>query len=598
MYDDIAGTFFNGHYVPTHAEKMAYQHNLPETWESSVRYGYYGMYLMAAMIFIAILFNLHFRWTQRRRLSEPRASQTLTLADRAYAIFRYIGYPRLPTSVNRFIAPFYTSSNRANFLLLLAGFIFTTLYCFAVTNYYRPPFYGSPPLGLRSEWLAMATLPFLIVFAQKINIVAVVIGTSHEKMQVLHQGVAGLHFYMSFVHTISMTIQRGMPWDWANNSIFWTGYAAFVPLVWLCFASLPIFRKAGYEFFWFFHLIAVGAYFGFLWIHVWQYLDGPYYMYATFAVFAWGVVLRLGYMIYVNLRSGVHRARVELLPSGTISIRIHTTLGWTPGQHVFLRFPTVRPLESHPFSISSIPQGARQPNEMCFLIAPQRGFTGSLKKKCEGAGRELDLPVLLDGPFGHSRPELRAFDSALLVAGGSGIAYILPLFVDLIQCLRTEACVKSRCTTVELLWAVPARGQSFSVFSGTIRSVAPTDAHVEAILKDLSEQLPDGFEVVISVFVTQPLDEKLVVDDISASGCSESLDKLPSMIQWHTGRPCLASTIEKRSQMWDGRVAVTVCGPLSMLTDVSNAVTSVQLDILSRRAKCTEMYLQTDAFDW
>ncbi len=35
-----------------------------------------------------------------------------------------------------------------------------------------------------------------------------------------------------------------------------------------------------------------------------------------------------------------------------------------------------------------------------------------------------------------------------------------------------------------------------------------------------------------------------------------------------------------------------------MLTDVSNAVASLQLDILSRRAKCTEMYLQTDAFDW
>ncbi|KAF8915378.1 hypothetical protein CPB85DRAFT_1251539 [Mucidula mucida] len=574
MYDDIAGTYYNGNYVPTHAEKMEYQHSLPETWESSVRYGYYGMYLMSAMIFIASLFNLHFRWTQHRRLSESRAPQALTLSNRAYAISRYIGYPRLPTSVNRFITPFYTSSNCASFLLLLAGFVFTTLYCFAVTNYYRPPFYGSPPLGLRSEWLAMATLPFLIVFAQKINIVAVMIGTSHEKMQVLHQGVAGLHFYMSFVHTIAMTIrsmrERGMPWDWVNNSIFWTGYAAFVPLVWLCFASLPIFRKAGYEFFWFFHVLAVGAYFGFLWIHVWQYLDGPspsvrYYMYATFAVFAWGVVLRIGYMLYVNLRSGIHRARVELLPSGNISIRVHTTLRWTPGQHVFLRFPTVRPLESHPFSISSIPKGAETLNEMSFLIAPQHGFTDSLKRNCENAGRDLDLPVLLDGPFGHSRSELRAFDSALLVAGGSGIAYILPLFVDLIQCLRIEASVKSRCTTVELIWAVPTR-----------------DAHVEAILKDLSDQLPADSDVVISVFVTQPLDEKLDVDDISASGCSQSLE----------------NAIDNKSQMWNGRVAITVCGPLSMLTDVSNAVASLQLDILSRRAKCTEMYLQTDAFDW
>ncbi len=280
-------------------------------------------------------------------------------------------------------------------------------------------------------------------------------------------------------------------------------------------------------------------------------------MYATFAVFAWGVVLRIGYMLYVNLRSGIHRARVELLPSGNISIRVHTTLRWTPGQHVFLRFPTVRPLESHPFSISSIPKGAETLNEMSFLIAPQHGFTDSLKRNCENAGRDLDLPVLLDGPFGHSRSELRAFDSALLVAGGSGIAYILPLFVDLIQCLRTEASVKSRCTTVELIWAVPTRGQSFSLFSVFIYSVTPLDAHVEAILKDLSDQLPADSDVVISVFVTQPLDEKLDVDDISASGCSQSLEKLPSLIQWHTGRPCLASAIDNKSQMWNGRVAIT-----------------------------------------
>ncbi len=72
----------------------------------------------------------------------------------------------------------------------------------------------------------MAMLPFLIVFGHKINFIGTLIGgyiftlvehaltfvvvttgSSHEKMQVLHQGVAGLHLYMSLVHTISMTIR-------------------------------------------------------------------------------------------------------------------------------------------------------------------------------------------------------------------------------------------------------------------------------------------------------------------------------------------------------------------------------------------------------
>lgn len=43
---------------------------------------------------------------------------------------------------------------------------------------------------------------------------------------------------------------------------------------------------------------------------------------------------------------------------------------------------------------------------------------------------------------------------------------------------------------------------------------------------------------------------------------------------------------------------VTVCGPRSMISDVSNAVTDVQKDILLRYATCNEMFLETDVFGW
>ncbi len=155
--DPSAGSYYNGHYVPTSAEKTAYQ-STHEPWASSVKYGYYGLYFFAVTIFIAILFNVHFRILQRRRrvigsfplckyintscfsLAAGSTSQSLTLQDKFYALFRLLAYPRIPISVNRFISPWYTAGNQGQILLLAAGFLFTTLYCFADTYNYRPPF--------------------------------------------------------------------------------------------------------------------------------------------------------------------------------------------------------------------------------------------------------------------------------------------------------------------------------------------------------------------------------------------------------------------------------------------------------------------------
>lgn len=78
------------------------------------------------------------------------------------AIARLLAYPQLPerrpyTWMNYIITIGPMGPNVLLFLFL----IFVTLFCFVNKYYYRPPFYGSAPIALRSEWLAMATLPFL-----------------------------------------------------------------------------------------------------------------------------------------------------------------------------------------------------------------------------------------------------------------------------------------------------------------------------------------------------------------------------------------------------------------------------------------------------
>lgn len=185
------------------------------------------------------------------------------------------------------------------------------------------------------------------------------------------------------------------------------------------------------------------------------------YMYATLAVFALGVVLRIGKMFYVNLKHGLHTAKVTAISPNLLRIQIPTKLEWHPGQHVFLRFLGLRLFESHPFSISSLSRtSGNETNSMEFLVSSQSkwGFTHSLLNRLEKAGgKTMELTVILDGPFGQEKKEWLAFDSVLLIAGGSGISKMLPVLLDLMITPESER----RCQRVDLIWARRYQGARF-----------------------------------------------------------------------------------------------------------------------------------------
>lgn len=79
---------------------------------------------------------------------------------------------------------------------------------------------------------------------------------------------------------------------------------------------------------------------------------------------------------------------------------------------------------------------------------------------------------------------------------------------------------------------------------------------------------------------------------------AEDGDSSSHAITMATGRPDIHSLISEMGSRCAGHVGVAVCGPLSLMTDASNAVSNVQLDILRGRASCTEMYLRSETFGW
>jgi predicted ferric reductase len=97
-------------------------------------------------------------------------------------------------------------------------------------------------------------------------------------------------------------------------------------------------------------------------------------MNATIALFGFGFVARLLMMLVSNIFFH-HRAEISL-QCGLVRVTIPTNMKWSPGMHIFIRFAHIRPFQSHPFTISSIPSAeADGRNEMIFLIRPETGFT-------------------------------------------------------------------------------------------------------------------------------------------------------------------------------------------------------------------------------
>jgi hypothetical protein len=79
---------------------------------------------------------------------------------------------------------------------------------FAVKPYYRQHLeYGSPPLAIRTGLMAFACTPILIALAGKANIVTLLTGISHERLNVIHRWVAWMSLVLSGLHGFPFFMQ-------------------------------------------------------------------------------------------------------------------------------------------------------------------------------------------------------------------------------------------------------------------------------------------------------------------------------------------------------------------------------------------------------
>lgn len=383
------------------------------------------------------------------------------------ALFRWTFYRPLPDI--RWRRHTFTFSSLS---VLTAGFIslvFVSLYCFLEQPLYWVSIrYGSPPLAIRSGMIAVAMTPWIIVTAMKANLLSLITGIAPDRLNVIHRWAGYLCLFLSLVHMIPFFVQP----VWEDNGmsvfsalfppgsgiIYGSGIACFVPLCWLCVLSLPVLRRHLYELFSILHAPVGYVYIGMLFWHSKNFLMSWGYLYASIAILVvcnvwrffklnWTKPWRMSFLVG-------DEAAIQIMSENCVKVTIPTQLRWTPGQYFYLRMPGISLLENHPFTVTSLcsedfPSEYGEQYRDCVLVfRPYGGFTKKVLDTAIEKGPFHTYRAFLDGPYGGMRRDLAAFDTCILIAGGSGITSLMSQLLNLIKRMRDGKAITKKIVVV------------------------------------------------------------------------------------------------------------------------------------------------------
>ncbi|KAF2689601.1 hypothetical protein K458DRAFT_290834, partial [Lentithecium fluviatile CBS 122367] len=390
---------------------------------------------------------------------------------KAVASLRFWVYRRPDNGFTRGIRLRQTSYATLAFLSFAT--VFFAILPWPQQRYLRERFrFGSPPLSVRCAMIISALTPLTIALAGKVNVITWMTGIGYEKLNIYHRSSPRTLLLM--VHDVPHLIAPVQDGGWSMLNKLYTNQArelSGTPLYFttfgLAFFSIPYIRARFYEVFKYVHIFLGVAYIGMFWWHIYGEYMSPCYIYATVAVLVFPNIVRVLHR-HQNIRSwsnlGGFPTSLTHLHGHTTRVVIHVpkAMRWKPGQHIFLRIPSISLLGNHPFAIANVPSTKEQgnTNEMVFLVRRQKGFT---KRLLQAEGTELQKPsplstlrTIIDGPYStHHRPLHKIFDTVLCIAGGSGISACLPRILDLTQHLANQKKDQVFATRrIHLIWII------------------------------------------------------------------------------------------------------------------------------------------------
>ncbi|KAF8809134.1 hypothetical protein BYT27DRAFT_7222686 [Phlegmacium glaucopus] len=374
------------------------------------------------------------------------------------------------------------------------------------------------------------------------------------------------------------------------------GILAGSALTLLCLLTIRPIRERNYEAFLLVHFI-----FAFIFIlGVYLHLRGRNLTYhgAWPSMIIWGLdrFIRLIRLAIINFRyfnpwSSQNSKKelgavVEVLSPHLLRVTLHRSkhFNWRPGHSAYLSFPSISafPFESHPFTISTIDDDSTSgENVLVFLIGVHNGFTKKLLQEARTSSDQT-YKVFLNGPYG-SPPLLMGYQTVILIAGGSGVAFTLPFFLD----IRARA-GKHSCQKIVFIWAIrdsdhihwientlapvlenvpPSISVSVQLYI-TATTTTTTTTTTDKLQEMDYDSKENGFEMV-----TQATD--------NSTPRSYSTILQSPFVEVHQGRPDVKSLISQEVDEATGKISINVCGSHSLADAVRKAIKAPRpMDVL------------------
>ncbi|THC89227.1 hypothetical protein EYZ11_011318 [Aspergillus tanneri] len=477
-------------------------------------------------------------WDSTLTPSKPKSLFFNTYAT-ATAITREASYATVP--------PFSIGGRTFHFVplgplsIILANLVVVLVFCFYKLDTMDQ--WKWEDVGYRTGFVSIAQLPLIFLLAGRQNLIGFLVGLSYERLNWFHRWIARTLWLTATIH-MGFWFRNWGRYDYItyqlkNDELSKRGFAAWCILTFIVISTAAPVRRLSYEFFVLQHLVTFVGFIVAVWFHapdevkVWVWIPIGLLVFDRVARYAWATYANLSIFHRSKQNAGhalwANRATFTPLPGNVTRITIDNPgIRWKPGQHVFLNCHSIAPLQSHPFTIASIPED----NKMEFLIRAEKGGTRRFfqyASKHQVFGSADTTPgkrprtVFIDGPYGAIRP-LGQFDSVVLLAGGMGATFTLPCLRGLIAGWKAEYAIGSgkkarRVVTkrIRFVWVIKSQTQ-LKWFESQLQSVLADVEECQRAQPDLIKELE------MSIYLT----------------CDEELEPQPSAGQ----APCSQALLE------------------------------------------------------
>ena len=184
-----------------YAAENASQAAVSYSWQ--YQYGHWTTWYYLGFIFLFMLAYAYHLYNDRPDHGNASSSGPPSLVQKATGLIRSCTYRRFSGRIADSLG--LPSFGVIAFILLAV--LFALVATFAIRPYYRQHRgYGSPPLAVRTGLMAVALTPIIFALSGKVNIVTMLTGIGHEKLNAIHRYAAYLCFGLSVAHTIPFIV--------------------------------------------------------------------------------------------------------------------------------------------------------------------------------------------------------------------------------------------------------------------------------------------------------------------------------------------------------------------------------------------------------